>query len=77
MTNLEKFWKAIMTIKPNVELTVNGDITSQADFDNNIIASFDFFNGVPENLHIDKEGNINFNKVNIEKIQNIMQKMLI
>ena len=37
MTNLEKFWKAIMTIKPNVELTVNGDITSQADFDNNIM----------------------------------------
>ena len=37
MTNLEKFWKAIMTIKPNVELTVNGDITSQEDFDNNII----------------------------------------
>jgi len=37
MTNLEKFWKAILTIKPNVELTVNGDITSQADFDNNIM----------------------------------------
>ena len=37
MTNLEKFWKAIMTIKPNVELTVNGDVTSQADFDNNIM----------------------------------------
>ena len=37
MTNLEKFWKAIMTIKPNVELTVNGDITSQEDFDNNIM----------------------------------------
>ena len=37
MTNLEKFCKAIMTIKPNVELTVNGDITSQADFDNNIM----------------------------------------
>ena len=37
MTNLEKFWKAIMTIKPNVELTVNGDVTSQDDFDNNIM----------------------------------------
>ena len=37
MTNLEKFWKAILTIKPNVELTVNGDITSQEDFDNNIM----------------------------------------
>ena len=37
MTNLEKFWKAIMIVKANVELTVNGDITSQADFDNNIM----------------------------------------
>jgi len=37
MTNLEKFWKAIMTVKANVELTVNGDITSQEDFDNNIM----------------------------------------
>jgi len=37
MTNLEKFWKAIMTVKSNVELTVNGDITSQDDFDNNIM----------------------------------------
>lgn len=52
------------------KINTNGNIV---DFDNNIIASFDFFNSVPENLHIDKEGNINFNKVNIEKIQNIMQ----
>jgi hypothetical protein len=37
MTNLEKFWKAIMIVKANVELTVNGDITSQEDFDNNIM----------------------------------------
>ena len=37
MTNLEKFWKAIMIIKPKVELTVNGDVTSQEDFDNNIM----------------------------------------
>ena len=37
MTNLEKFWKAIMTIKADVELTVNGDVTSQDDFDNNIM----------------------------------------
>lgn len=37
MTNLEKFWKAIMIVKDNVELTVNGDITSQEDFDNNIM----------------------------------------
>jgi hypothetical protein len=37
MTNLDKFWKAIMIVKANVELTVNGDITSQEDFNNNII----------------------------------------
>ena len=36
MINIKKFWTAIKTLKSDVELTVNGDITSQEDFDNNI-----------------------------------------
>ena len=34
MTNLEKFWTAIKTLKSDVELTVHGDVTSQEDFNN-------------------------------------------
>ena len=37
MINIKKFWKAILILKSNVELTVNGDVTSQDDFDNNIL----------------------------------------
>jgi hypothetical protein len=32
MTNNEKFWKAINTLKSNVELTFFGQITSEEDF---------------------------------------------
>jgi hypothetical protein len=34
MTNIEKFWKALFTLKPGVQATVHGDVTSQEDFDN-------------------------------------------
>tara|TARA_R100000951_G_C2547896_1_gene151506 strand:- start:35 stop:250 length:216 start_codon:yes stop_codon:yes gene_type:complete len=45
MTNIEKFWTAILTVKPNTQLTVNGDITSEEDFNNNILWN----TGVDEN----------------------------
>ena len=32
MTNNEKFWKAINTLKSNIELTFFGHITSEEDF---------------------------------------------
>ena len=34
MTNLEKFWKAVLTLKSSAELIVNGDVTSESDFNN-------------------------------------------
>jgi len=37
MTNLDKFWTSILILKSNVELTVKGDVTSQDDFNNNIL----------------------------------------
>ena len=37
MINIKKFWTAVKTLKSDVELTVNGDVTSQDDFDNNIL----------------------------------------
>jgi hypothetical protein len=45
MTNIEKFWKAILIVKPNTQLTIKGDITSEEDFDNNILWN----TGVDEN----------------------------
>jgi len=33
MTNTEKFWTSLVTLKPGVEATVHGDVTSQEDFD--------------------------------------------
>ena len=33
MTNIEKFWKALFTLKADVHATVHGDVTSQEDFD--------------------------------------------
>tara|TARA_R110002020_G_scaffold6085_1_gene25455 strand:- start:31 stop:246 length:216 start_codon:yes stop_codon:yes gene_type:complete len=36
MTNLDKFWKALLIVKPNTQLTVKGDINSEEDFNNNI-----------------------------------------
>ena len=33
MTNIEKFWSAIITLKADVQATVHGDVTSQEDFD--------------------------------------------
>lgn len=37
LTNIQKFFKAVKIIKSDVQLTVNGDVTSQEDFDNNIM----------------------------------------
>lgn len=37
MTNIEKFWKALLTLKSDVEATVHGDIQSEDDFNNNIL----------------------------------------
>ena len=34
MTNLEKFFTALNTLKANTECTVNGDIVTQDDFNN-------------------------------------------
>ena len=36
MTNLDKFWTAIRTLKSDVQATVHGDVTSEDDFNNNI-----------------------------------------
>jgi len=36
MTNLEKFFTALNTLKTNTQCTVNGDILTQDDFNNNI-----------------------------------------
>ena len=33
MTNIEKFWTSLFTLKPGVQATVHGDVTSQEDFD--------------------------------------------
>ena len=33
MENLDKFWKALTTLKPGVQASVHGDVTSQEDFD--------------------------------------------
>ena len=33
MRNLEKFWKALFILKVDVQATVDGDVTSQEDFD--------------------------------------------
>ena len=45
MTNLEKFWKAVLIVKPNTQLTVRGDVTSEEEFNNNI----EWNTGVDEN----------------------------
>lgn len=37
MTNLDKFWTAIKTLKSDVQATVHGNITSEEDFNNNIL----------------------------------------
>ena len=34
MINIEKFWTSLFTLKPGVQATVHGDVTSQEDFDN-------------------------------------------
>ena len=44
MTNIEKFWTAILTVKHNTQLTVNGDITSEEDF-----KKIEWTTGVDEN----------------------------
>lgn len=36
MTNIEKFWSALNTLRANTECTVNGDISTEDDFNNNI-----------------------------------------
>jgi len=36
MTNIEKFWSALNTLRANTECTVNGDILTEDDFNNNI-----------------------------------------
>jgi len=33
MTNIEKFWTSLFTLKADVQATVHGDVTSQEDFD--------------------------------------------
>ena len=33
MENIEKFWTALTTLKPDVQASVYGDVTSQEDFD--------------------------------------------
>ena len=36
MTNIEKFWKALNTLRANTECTVNGDVLTEDNFNNNI-----------------------------------------
>jgi len=37
MNNIEKFWTALFILKDKVECTVNGDILTEDDFNNNIL----------------------------------------
>jgi len=37
MDNLQKFWTAIRVLKSDVECTVNGDVETEDDFNNNIL----------------------------------------
>jgi len=36
MTNIEKFWTALNTLKANTECTVSGDVLTEDNFNNNI-----------------------------------------
>ena len=36
MTDLEKFWTALNTVRVNTQCIVNGDILTEDDFNNNI-----------------------------------------
>ena len=36
MTNMEKFWKALFTLKADVQVTGSGEILTEDDFNNNI-----------------------------------------
>ena len=37
MTNIEKFWIAIRVLKSDIECTVNGDVLTEDDYNNNIL----------------------------------------
>ena len=37
MTDLQKFWAALNTLKANTQCTVNGDVLTENDFNNNIL----------------------------------------
>ena len=66
MTNIKKFWTAILTVKPNTQLTVNGDITSQDDFDNNILWNTGVENGNAIQSKTNPHSEITWTKVKAE-----------
>jgi len=66
MINIKKFWKAILILKSNVELTVNGDITSQDDFDNNILWNTGVENGNAIQSKTNPHSEITWTKVKAE-----------
>tara|TARA_R100001530_G_C4285833_1_gene146786 strand:+ start:526 stop:741 length:216 start_codon:yes stop_codon:yes gene_type:complete len=43
MTNLEKFWTALFTLKSDVQVNVSGDVLTENDFNN-----IDWVTGVAE-----------------------------
>ena len=67
MTNLEKFWTAILNLKSDVKLTVRGDeITSQEDFNNKIEWFVRKENGKAVTTKINPHSEITWDKVNTE-----------
>jgi hypothetical protein len=66
MINIKKFWKAILILKSNVELTVNGDVTSKEDFDNNILWNTGVANGNAIQSKTNPHSEITWTKVKAE-----------
>jgi len=66
MINIKKFWTAIKTVKSDVELTVNGDVTSQDDFNNNILWTTGVENGNAIQSKTNPHSEITWTKVKAE-----------
>ena len=48
MTNLEKFWTALNTLRANTQCLVSGDVLTEDDFNNNILWVTGETNGLAE-----------------------------
>ena len=70
MTNIEKFWKALFTLKSDVQATVHGDIQSEDDFNNNIF----WVTGVENDTAISSKTNPH-SEINWVKLKEEMDKL--